>query len=239
MFSGSEATDDSCSQQSNSTVLQAYAAACTSRQLQPLPSSGGYLLDTGTGPISPVKPSCLALPQALQLPQPPHVLTSFGALSLSSGENWGAAGSCLTCRKVNVVRRSRSLQATHGGTELVRRVAPMHWQVWEWPQLQNPAVCYEFPDFRVFQVARFILPQQKQNILPSNQGKERRACSWVSGKCRYADGRLGEELCIKHLLDRHPHLRISVLLWNTACKRHMGLVCTALKITFPLSVLQS
>lgn len=45
------ATDDSCSQQSNSTVLQAYAAVCLSQQLQPLPSSGGYLLDTGTGSL--------------------------------------------------------------------------------------------------------------------------------------------------------------------------------------------
>lgn len=43
-------------------------------------------------------------------------------------------------------------------------------------------VCYEFPDFRAFQVAKFILPQQKQNTLSSNQGKEGSACSWVSGK---------------------------------------------------------
>lgn len=46
------ATDDSCSQQSNSTVLQAYAAGCLSQQLQPLPNSGGYLLHTGTGSLS-------------------------------------------------------------------------------------------------------------------------------------------------------------------------------------------
>lgn len=48
----SGATDDSCSQQSNSTMLQAYAAVCLSQQLQPVPSSGGYLLDTGTASLS-------------------------------------------------------------------------------------------------------------------------------------------------------------------------------------------
>lgn len=208
MFSGSGATHDSCSQQPNSAVLRASAAACTSRQLQPLPSSGSYLLATGTGSLSPAKPSHVMLPQALKLPQPPHILTSFGALSLknlpahkqcparaalgwayqrclllprlcdhfwdlqlgmgrargecpaqlhgglppassgqqhwgpaaergsfllpmvipglqaSSGEGWGATGS-VTCRKTNAVRRSCSLQATHGGTELMRWATPI------------------------------------------------------------------------------------------------------------------
>lgn len=84
MFSGSGATDDFCSQQSNSTALQAYAAACISQQLQPLPNSGGYLLDVGTGSLSPVKPSHLILLQALEFPQPPPILTNFGALSVRS-----------------------------------------------------------------------------------------------------------------------------------------------------------
>lgn len=81
-FSGSGATDDSCSHQCNSTVLQAYAAARTSRQLQLLPYSGSYLLDAGVGSLFPVKPAYLTPPQALKLPQCPHVSISFGALSL-------------------------------------------------------------------------------------------------------------------------------------------------------------
>lgn len=91
MFSGSGVADDSCSQQSNSTRLQAYAAACTSQQLQKLPNSGGYLLDAGMGSLSPVKPSHLTLPQALKLPQPPHILTSFGALSLRNPPHLSSA----------------------------------------------------------------------------------------------------------------------------------------------------
>lgn len=81
-FSGSGATDDSCSHQCNSTVLQAYTAARTSRQLQLLPYSGSYLLDAGMGSLFPVKPAHLTPPQALKLPQRPHVSINFGALSL-------------------------------------------------------------------------------------------------------------------------------------------------------------
>lgn len=54
----------------------------------------------------------------------------------------------------------------------------------------------------------------------------------TSGLCRWAWGRFAQ------LAGGHPDLRISVLLWNTGSKRCKRPVCTALEISFPLSVLQ-
>lgn len=69
----SGATDDSCSQQSNSTVLQAYAYPNSCSHFPALVAT------CWTQAQTPEKSSHLTLPQALKLPRPPHVLTKFGA----------------------------------------------------------------------------------------------------------------------------------------------------------------
>lgn len=235
-----------CAYPNSCSLLPALVATCCTQAQAPPPE----------------KPSHLTLPQALKLPQPPHILTKFGALipgtcspgwalALPSsvlalllgmgkarpgvpctaglemlwplhtnslwtplwsraapppcacrlhpwiasqqskpGKDWG-------CRKPYLQKNECSMKkpqpqihlerdrisgnsCSHApiGLEMTKPSKSMSWN--------NP--CYEFPDFRAFRVAKFILPQQKQNFLPSNQGKEGRACSWVGGK---ADMQMG------------------------------------------------
>lgn len=130
-------------------------------------------------------------------------LTSFCPTPQAGGGQLGAVRSYLTWEKTNVERRScspPSLSQRDG----ISKKGHSHALLVLGMALAS-AVWFAFPDFQGTSVAHFILPQQKQNILASNQAKEGRTCLWGSGKSKRADERSGRQLCIEHLLEQRPN----------------------------------
>lgn len=167
-------------------------------------------------PVNPIQYSCkplssprlaaqlvLCLTPACTVTARVPWLTSFCPTPQAGGGQLGAVRSYLTWEKTNVERRScspPSLSQRDG----ISKKGHSHALLVLGMALAS-AVWFAFPDFQGTSVAHFILPQQKQNILASNQAKEGRTCLWGSGKSKRADERSGRQLCIEHLLEQRPN----------------------------------